>query len=393
VAVENVDILIIGGGIHGAGVAQAAAADGYSSLVLEKSNLAGGTSSRSSKLIHGGLRYLESGQVGLVRESLHERQLLLKLAPQLVHPVPFYIPVYRDSRRGKWKIRLGLSLYSLIGGPFNPLMQFRELKRDEWNECKGLSKKGLITIFQYWDAQTDDAVLTRAVMNSAAELGSRLMCPAEILSAEQITNGYIVRYQHSSEEREIRCSFLVNAGGPWVNMVLEKVTPAAPRLSMDLVEGTHIIIEGKMHDKVFYLEAPSDGRAVFVMPWKNNTTLVGTTECSYPGDPDYVEPGGDEIEYLRRTIARYFPSVEIKVLDSFAGLRVLPRGKGRFFNRSRELILHQSTNHPRLLTVYGGKLTVYRNSAQKILDRIRPLLGVRNIRAKTDRLQLSMPED
>lgn len=158
---------------------------------------------------------------------------------------------------------------------------------------------------------------------------------------------------------------------------------------MDLVQGTHIVVDGRMHHKIFYLEAPHDGRAVFVMPWKDNTTMIGTTEHLFTGDPGEVVPLQDEIYYLLETLRHYFPSHSDKVLDSFSGVRVLPKTEHAAFHRSRETILHVDDDHTRLLTVYGGKLTTYRNTAQKIINRIRPVLGARKRKAETDRVYLT----
>ena len=160
------DVIVIGGGIHGAGVLQAAAAAGYSALLIEKSALASGTSSRSSKLIHGGLRYLESGQFALVRESLHERAVHLRIAPDLVELKPFFIPVYGQTRRRPWQLKLGLWIYALLGG-FDASTRFGSVPRREWSELDGLETRGLDAVIRYYDAQTDDAQLTRAVVESA----------------------------------------------------------------------------------------------------------------------------------------------------------------------------------------------------------------------------------
>jgi len=392
VTTENVDIAIIGGGIHGVGVAQAAAAAGYRVALLEKTAIAAGTSSRSSKLIHGGLRYLESGQFGLVRESLRERRLLLELAPWLVRPLPVYIPVYRHTRRRPWKIRLGLSLYAVFGGLFDPLMRFRKLRRTQWSELEGLRTAGLSAVFEYWEAQTDDAELTRAVMRSAEALGAQLFCPAELTGAEQTGSGYRLRYRQRGKNGDLVCGFLVNTSGPWANRVLQTVSPPTEALPTELVQGTHIVVNGRMHHKIFYLEAPHDGRVVFVMPWKDDTTLVGTTEHLFTGDPEQVAPRQEEIYYLLETLRHYFPSHSDKVVDSFSGVRVLPETEQVAFHRSRETILHIDQAHPRLLTVYGGKLTTYRNTARKIIELVRPVLGTRDRKAGTERIHLARPE-
>src|SRR6185436_2868679 len=184
----NYDLLIIGAGIHVVGVAQAAAAAGYSVLLLEKTALAAGTSSRSSKLIHGGLRYLESGQLRLVRETLHERATLLRIAAELVRLVPFYIPIYRKTRRRPWEITIGLALYAALGG-FSPASRFTRLPRHDWPTLDGIDTHELECVFRYYDAQTDDAALTRAVMRSAQSLGAELQMPAEFVAASRNDSG------------------------------------------------------------------------------------------------------------------------------------------------------------------------------------------------------------
>jgi len=387
------DIAIIGGGIHGVGAAQAAAAAGYSAVLLEKTDLGTGTSSRSSKLIHGGLRYLESGQFSLVRESLRERRLLLELASTLVHPLPFYIPISHHARRRPWKIRLGLLIYAILGGLLDPLVRFRKLKRNQWSELEGLQTANLSAVFEYWDAQTDDAELTRAVMHSAQILGAHLLCPAELVDAVQIDKGYRLRYRTGDTVNEVTCGYLINAAGPWANYVLQKISPAANAIPVDLVQGTHIVVSGSMHQKVFYLEAPIDGRAVFVMPWKDNTSLVGTTEHLFNGDPDDVMPLETELSYLRNVLRHYFPSHTNEILRSFSGLRVLPKAGSTAFHRSRETILHVDKSHPRLLTIYGGKLTTYRSTARKIIQKAQPLLGAREKKANTEEIYLTQPSE
>lgn len=376
---EHYDLVVIGGGIHGAGVAQAAAAAGYSVLVLEQTALAAGTSSRSSKLIHGGLRYLESGQFSLVRECLHERALLLKLAPELVRLSPFYLPIYRDTRRRPFTIRLGLSLYALLAGG-NRISRYHVVPRHHWKRLDGLNDDGLDAVFCYPDAQTDDAALTRAVMRSAQELGAVLRVPASLQWVEYRNVGVSVHYQTDQISLQCECLALVNAAGPWVNEVLSKISPAPARLAVELVQGAHILIPGTLTQGVYYLEAPRDRRAVFAMPWRG-ATLVGTTETVYHGDPARVKPLPEEIDYLWETVAHYFPRYRdgiCQVLNAYAGLRVLPARAGAPFGRSRETTLHPDRpDKPRLLTIYGGKLTAYRATAAAVVERLRPALPVR----------------
>jgi glycerol-3-phosphate dehydrogenase len=386
-ATDTYDIAIIGGGIHGVGVAQAAAAAGYSAVVLEQTALAAGTSSRSSKLIHGGLRYLESRQIHLVRESLHERNTLLHVAPGLVRATRFYIPIYRETRRRPRLIRLGLSLYAILAG-FHRHSLFRRLHKAQWTELDGLRTQGLQTVFCYWDAQTDDARLTRAVMQSALSLGATLLCPAGFSGALFTNDHYQVNYEMDGEPALLSCRALVNAAGPWANEVLGRISPAASTRAVDLVQGAHIVIEGETRRGVYYLEASADRRAVFVMPWYGNT-MIGTTEILYRGDPAKVKVLDEEVDYLLATFRHYFPHRKSNIIDRFAGLRVLPHASGAAFHRSRDTILHTDAQSPGLVTIYGGKLTGYRATAEKLIRELEPRLGRRQRIADTRKLMLS----
>lgn len=378
----SVDVVIVGAGIQGAGAAQAVAAAGYSVVLLEQTGIASGTSSRSSKLIHGGLRYLESGQLGLVRACLRERTLLLRNAPDLVRLTPHYIPVYRETHRRPWLLRLGLSLYALLGG-LHPAVRFNAVPRADWPSLDGLRQDGLQAVFRYFDAQTDDAELTRAVLHSAEGLGATLLLPATVLGAVATEQGVRVRYRDASGEHDLRCAALVNAAGPWVNQVLSVVEPQAHALDIDWVAGTHIVLPRRLTQGVYYAEAPRDGRAVFIMPWRDGQTLVGTTERDYQGDPAAVAPTQAEIDYLLDTVRHYFPAfAQLEPCAAFAGLRVLPRAEGKAFGRPRDTRLHV-THHQRVVSIYGGKLTAYRATAEKLVGLLRSVLPARARRAWT----------
>lgn len=381
------DVVVIGAGIHGAGVAQAAAVAGYRVLVLERTAIAAGTSSRSSKLIHGGLRYLESGQWSLVRASLRERALLLRLAPDLVRAVPFHIPIYHTTRRGALTVRLGLSVYALLGG-LATTARFSSVARMNWDRLDGLRTHGLRAVFRYYDAQTDDAALTRAVMRSAQQFGAELACPAEFVSAGRATDGYTVRY-HTDTEHEIEATVLVNAGGPWVEHVAQRVTPAPPRFAVDLVQGTHVVMPGALSHGCYYTEAPQDGRAVFALPWHGHT-LVGTTETLYTGDPAAVQPHPQEVDYLLAVLRHYFPRYTDAPLQRFAGLRVLPRAAAAAFDRPRDTVFALDCR-PGVgyAAIYGGKLTAYRATAAKLMHHIYAALPSRSPRGDTARLPLT----
>lgn len=383
------DVVVVGAGIHGAGVAQAAAARGYSVLVLEQHAPAYGTSSRSSKLIHGGLRYLESGQFSLVRECLRERELLLRLAPDLVRLVPFYIPIYRNTTRRPWQIRAGLSVYALLGG-LGPHVRFSRIPRQHWHELSGLNTTDLQAVYRYFDAQTDDAALTRAVLASAQQLGAQLCMPAEFISAAHNATACTVRYQHAGQVQECISRVLVNAAGPWTTQILERISPALQHPKVDLVQGTHIIIDATPPSGIYYVEAPQDRRAVFVMPWKNRT-MIGTTEHLYQGDPAQVKPLPEEIDYLLQTYRDYFPATKNPGIHaSFAGLRVLPHASKSAFHRPRDtLLLCDNNEHPRVVSIIGGKLTAYRATADRLMQRVASSLPPAQPKAETKNLPLT----
>jgi glycerol-3-phosphate dehydrogenase len=383
----DVDIVVVGAGIQGAGVAQAAAAAGYTVLLVEQTGIASGTSSRSSKLIHGGLRYLESGQFRLVRECLRERALLLRNAPGLVRLTPHYLPVYHETRRRPLLLRAGLSLYAVLGG-LHPEVRFCQLPRSAWSNLDGLNQDGLQAVFRYFDAQTDDAALTRAVVSSAQSLGATLLMPASVTGVEMMSGTVRVQYRSAQTDGEVRCQALVNAAGPWVNTVLENVAPRIEPLPMECVAGAHILLPRRLTQGVYYAESPSDGRAVFIMPWHDNKTLVGTTERRYQGDPAHVEASMAEIDYLLASVRHYFPAyAALEPVASFAGLRVLPAAEGAAFTRSRDTRLHV-THAGRVLNVYGGKLTAYRAMAERAVALLRQVLPVRVAKADTRYLSL-----
>lgn len=380
-------LAVIGGGIHGAGVAQAAAAAGLKTLIVEQRDWASATSSRSSKLLHGGLRYLETAQFSLVRESLQERNLLLSLAPSLAHPLRFNIPIYRNTSRRPWQLICGLSIYALFSG-FNPLSRFSWWR----SPPAGLNTRGLQRVFSYWDGQTNDRLLTRAVIHSALEIGAEARCPSELVSARQVEGGYELTLGDSTGSVDaVRTDFLVNCTGPWVNDMLSNVSPTPVSMPCDLVKGSHLVLAEKLSDEAFYLESPQDQRAVFLLPWGEHS-LLGTTEQRYDGDPRTVSVSAGERDYLLQTANHYFPQQSFTIIEEFAGLRVLPTGSGRAFSRPRDCILHTDPDHPRLISLYGGKLTTYRHTAATVIRQALAVLGPRPPLADTRELALQLPD-
>lgn len=383
------DLVVIGAGIQGAGVAQAAAAAGYTVLVLEQYAPAAGTSSKSSKLIHGGLRYLETAQFGLVCESLRERALLLRLAPELVKLKPLHIPVYKDSTRSPLTIRTGLSLYSLLSG-FDSNARFRKLPRSQWDSLEGLKQDDLEAVFRYYEAQTDDAALTRAVLHSAMELGADCEIPGHFVRAHVSPQSCLVEYESEYGFKTASCRVMINCAGPWTSDVISRIEPDMYLPKVDLVKGSHLLLPPLLKDH-YYLEAPQDKRAVFVLPWQDKL-MIGTTEKHHYEAPEEAHCSQEERNYLLDVLFHYFPhlSIDQSQIESFAGLRVLPRSDVNAFARPREVLFEVDNEAcPRVLSVMGGKLTTYRSTALQALARIKKSLPVKQRIADTSQIPLS----
>ncbi len=390
---SSYDIAIIGGGISGVGIAQYAAAAGYSTLLIEKGEIGGQTSANSSKLIHGGLRYLESGQVNLVRKSLQERRHLLDFAPSLVKAVPFYIPVYQDSQRNPWTIRAGLSLYALLS-EFDPLGRFVSIPAVHWHRFNGLKLQGLKAVFQYWDAQTDDKLLTQAVGRSAEALGAHVYAEAEFLQLNHLGEQIDLSFRHRGEVQQIDAKLVINAAGPWVNEVIAKVSPPLAGVELDWVQGAHLLLDLPAPDGILYLESCFDKRVIFVMPWYGQM-LIGTTETVLASLDSPLQVTESEINYLLGIYRHYFPlspsidELKTKIVQTFCGVRVLPKQASSAFERPRDTLMQTSVSHPRLLSLYGGKLTTFRSTSAEVLEWVEQKLGKRTPIADVDSLRLS----
>lgn len=382
---EAADLVVIGGGINGAGIAREAAMRGLSVLLLEKGDFCSGTSAWSSRLIHGGLRYLEYFELPLVYESLNERRILQRIAGHLVRPIRISIPIYAGARRGRGLIRLGLTAYDLLS--FRKVLPNHDmLNRDETlAEESGLNPDGLRGMGRYFDAQVSFA--ERLVLENVLDAEGHGATVANyspvtgILDGGGQVRGVAYRDGPDGPERRLEARAVVNAAGPWVDAVL--ATAAQP--ANDLIGGTkgsHIVVsrfDGCPADAI-YVEAKSDGRPFFIIPW-NGLVLIGTTDIRYDGSLDSVRASAKEVDYLLEECNRVFPGARLAPDDvhyAYAGVRPLPRREsGPESAITRRHIIHNHRDSVSgLYSIIGGKLTTYRNLAKQTVDSVVRDLGI-----------------
>ncbi len=396
---EPVDLLVLGGGITGAGIARDAALRGIRTALVDQGDYGSATSSHSSRLIHGGLRYLEQFDFGLVFEALHERRVLLRIAPHLVRPLPFLFPVYRGARVPAWKLEAGMWLYDALAGFHNEhLHRWLGRKRVARLEPR-LRTKGLQGASLYYDAQTDDARLVLATMRSAAQAGALVANYAEatsLLKSDGHVRGASVRDALGDRTYAVRALVVVNATGPWVDVIRQRDDPQARPL-LRLTKGAHVAVPRARigHTHAVTLTSPIDGRVMFVLPW-GDLSYIGTTDTDEAVAPDEVRTSGADVVYLLRSVNALFPDARLgpkDVISTWAGLRPMlaPAHERSASQVSRE---HRIVEAPSgLVTIAGGKLTTYRRMARDMVDlvakRLRALDG-RPLapRAATDRLPL-----
>ena len=371
-----VDLLIIGGGITGAGIARDAALRGIRTALVDKSDFGAGTSSNSSRLIHGGIRYLEQGDLRLVFEASHERRVLLRIAPHLVRPLPFLFPVYRGGRVPSWKLRAGMWLYDMLS-------LFRNVKWHRWLSAKkvrrvepGLRDRGLVGAALYYDAQADDARLTLATVRAAARAGALVANYAEVtslLKPDGRIRGATVRDVLSGETFTIRANVVVNAAGPWSDGIRLLDNPRATPL-LRPTKGAHVAVPRRRvaNEHAVTLFSPIDGRVMFVLPW-GEFSYVGTTDTDADTSPDGLRVTRADVTYLLRSANAAFPDAHLTqndVVSGWAGLRPLLNRHNQS-NPSQVSREHHIDESPRgLITIAGGKLTTYRIMARDVADRV-----------------------
>lgn len=362
---DSVDLLVIGGGINGAAIARDAAGRGLSVMLVERDDLASHTSSASSKLIHGGLRYLEQYEFRLVRESLHERAVLLRTAPHIVTPLRFILP---DPKGGRpwWMIRLGLWLYGVLAGRGN-LPRPRAVRRDEAAVRSPL--RGAYKLAEYWDAWVDDARLVVLNAMDAAAHGAEIATRTSLVAARAEQGRWRAEL---SDRRTIDAGMIVNAAGPWVAEVLGQRLGGSGEAGVRLVKGTHIVVPRLYDGEHAYILQAADGRVVFALPY-GELSLVGTTDAPVER-PEDAEPSAQEIDYLCATVNAYFDrqTAPSDVRWAFAGIRALyddGAAKAKDVTRDYRLELEERDG-AKLLSVFGGKITTARALAEEVMTKL-----------------------
>lgn len=376
---QRYDLIVVGGGINGAAIAREAALSGLSVVLFERDDIGGATTAASTRLIHGGLRYLEHAEIRLVYESLHERERLLELAPHLVRPLELALPLYRGAKRGRWQVGLGLTLYDLLAFG-SRLPRHRMLGREALRaRLPGLAAEGLSGGAVYWDAQVEypERLVVELVLD-AVDNGAALHThsPVTRVRTENARVTGVEWRDVDGSERFTAGDVVVNAAGPWVDLVLGE---HASRPLLGGTKGSHLVVapfEGAPETAV-YTEAQADGRPFFIVPW-NGLVLIGTTDLRYEGDPAAAEIDDAEIAYLARETERVFPGARDlaeRVRYTYSGVRPLPNVAGRregAITRDHSIVDHETIAN--LSSIVGGKLTTHRALAEDTLAHLRARL-------------------
>jgi glycerol-3-phosphate dehydrogenase len=371
------DLAIIGGGINGSGIARDAAGRGLTVTLFEQGDLGAATSSASTKLIHGGLRYLEHYEFRLVREALQEREVLLRIAPHIIWPMRFVLP-HHDGLRPAWLLRLGLYVYDHLGGrSILPGTRTLNLRNDPaGGPLKPAYRKG----FEYSDCWVEDSRLVVLNARDAAEHGALVRPRMRVVSAERSAGRWRVTAQDGTGAAEtIGARILVNAGGPWVGEVLRSIVRSNASSSVRLVQGSHVVVPKLWNHDHSYIFQNADGRIIFAIPYESEFTLIGTTDRDYAGDPAAAAASPAEIAYLCAAATEYFarPIAPGDVVWTYSGVRPLyDDGASKAQEATRDYVfeLDAPAGAAPLLSVFGGKITTYRRLAEAALEKLTPYL-------------------
>lgn len=375
------DIFVIGGGINGVGIARDAAGRGFRVGLAEKQDLASGTSSGSTKLIHGGLRYLEFYEFRLVREALVEREVLWANAPHIIWPLRFVLP-HHAGLRPAWMLRLGLFLYDHIGGRRRlPATRSVDLRSDP---AGGPLKPGFSKAFEYSDCWVQDARLVVLNARDAAARGADIMTRTECVRLSRRNGGWRVMLKdaQTGTEREVTARLVVNAAGPWVDRVLTRVAGLDRVHNIRLVQGSHIVVPRLFEHDRCYIFQNADGRVIFAIPYEQDFTLIGTTDRDFDGDPDDVAISDAEVAYLCAAADEYFarPVRPADVVWTYSAVRPLyDDGTSKAQEATRDYVLKTDGDAATgaLLNVFGGKITTYRRLSEAAMAEVEAILGRR----------------
>ncbi|EXL01836.1 glycerol-3-phosphate dehydrogenase [Aquamicrobium defluvii] len=371
------DIFVVGGGINGCGIARDAAGRGYSVFLAEMDDLASGTSSGSTKLIHGGLRYLEHYEFRLVREALMEREVLWRNAPHIIWPMRFVLP-YARGLRPAWMLRLGLFIYDHIGGrKLLPPTRTLDMRTDPAGKpLKPIFSKA----FEYSDGWVNDARLVVLNARDAADRGAQIRTRTELEDARFEDGVWTVLLHDRTGEThyEVRARLIVNAAGPWVDHVLSQALGRNDVHNVRLVQGSHIVVARKFDDPRAYFFQNADGRIIFAIPYEEDFTLIGTTDQDYTGDPHGVKITDHEVDYLCSAASEYFtePVRRSDIVWTYSAVRPLyDDGASKAQEATRDYVLRVEPGEGPIVNAFGGKITTYRRLSEAMLDKIGDILG------------------
>lgn len=364
------DVLVIGGGINGCGIAQEAQTRGLNVILCEQNDLAEGTSSASSKLIHGGLRYLEQYEFGLVRKALKERETLFQICPNLIQPLGFVLP-YSQRLRSFWFLRLGLYFYDHLARTSLPKTTtlYRKPNHRFLSPLRHSFKKG----FYYYDALGDDSRLVISNALQAKEYGADILTRTQLLSTKRLASEWLSTVRDHRHEYQIKSKILINAAGPWVETLNQQLGINTP-YTMSLIKGCHLVCSKLYEGDHAYILQHSDNRIVFTIPYQQHYTLIGTTESTYKGPLGKINVTFDEKMYLIEVINTYFMKSfnEKNILDCFAGVRPLVKDRAEAISDiSRDYVIHLDENAAPSISIFSGKLTTYRKLAEETVSQLK----------------------
>ncbi len=378
------DLFIIGGGINGVGIARDATGRGYKVCLADKGNIGSATSSWSSKLIHGGLRYLENYEFKLVRESLIEREIIRNIASSITKPLPFVIP-HTSSIRSEWFVRLGLLIYDNLGGKSEIP---KSSKINIQQKYPNILKSNFITGFQYYDLQVDDKKLTEMNALDAKKRGALIIENNEVVKVERSKDFWKI---YLKDRTVILSKVLINASGPWVNNVTKNVLKINSKKKIRLIKGSHIVTKKVYDQQIAFTLQNDDNRIVFIIPYKDSYSLIGTTEVEVE-DPENPKIDVHEINYLLNAVNKFCLKQisENDILDTYSGIRPLIEDYQQASKVTRDFIfdINSKDNAPPLFNIYGGKLTTYRKLAENVLEKLQNFLPSINKNSWTSKEKL-----